>query len=41
VYRPGEDKKVVHIREVDERRSGVVVRRRVYDLRRGTLIQEY
>ena len=40
VYRPDEDKKVVHVREVDERRAGVVVRRRIYDLRHGTLLQE-
>ncbi|HEU5305036.1 MAG TPA: hypothetical protein VFU40_10370 [Gemmatimonadales bacterium] len=40
VYRPSEDKKVVHVREVDERRAGVVIRLRVYDIRRGTLIRE-
>jgi hypothetical protein len=40
VYRPREDKKVVHVRVVDERRPGVVVRLRVYDMRRGTLIRE-
>jgi hypothetical protein len=40
VYRPSEDKKVVHVRVVDERRPGVIVRLRVYDMRRGTLIRE-
>jgi hypothetical protein len=40
VYRPSEDKRVVHVRVVDERRPGVVVRLRVYDIRRGTLIRE-
>ncbi|HET6577685.1 MAG TPA: hypothetical protein VFG66_05145 [Gemmatimonadales bacterium] len=40
VYRPTEDRKVVHVRVVDERRPGVVVRLRVYDIRRGTLIRE-
>lgn len=40
VYRPTEDRKVVHVREVDQRRPGVVVRLRVYDIRRGTLIRE-
>ena len=40
VYRPSEDKKVVHVRVVDEDRPGVVVRLRVYDMRRGTLIRE-
>jgi hypothetical protein len=40
VYRPTRDKKVVHVRVVDERRAGVVVRLRVYDVKRGTLIRE-
>jgi hypothetical protein len=40
VYRPTEDRNVVHVRVVDERRPGVVVRVRVYDIRRGTLIRE-
>ena len=40
VYRPGRDKKVVHVRVVDERRPGVVIRLRVYDAERGTLIRE-
>ena len=40
VYRPDEDRSVVHVRVVDERRPGVVVRLRVYDIRRGTLIRE-
>jgi DNA invertase Pin-like site-specific DNA recombinase len=40
VYRPGRDRKVVHVREVDRRRAGVIVRLRVYDAHRGTLIRE-
>jgi hypothetical protein len=40
VYRPGRDKKVVHVRVVDERRPGVIIRLRVYDAQRGTLIRE-
>lgn len=40
VYRPSEDKKVVHVREVDERRAGVVVRVQVYDAERGTYIRK-
>jgi hypothetical protein len=40
VYRPNDDKKVVHVRVIDERRPGVIVRLRVYDMRRGTLIRE-
>jgi hypothetical protein len=40
LYRPNEDRKVVHVRVVDERRPGVVVHLRVYDAMRGTLIRE-
>jgi len=40
LYRPGEDRKVVHVRVVDERRPGVVVRLRIYDADRGTLVRE-
>jgi hypothetical protein len=40
LYRPGKDKKVVHVKEVDDRRAGVVVRLRIYDAQRGTLIGE-
>ena len=40
VYRPSEDRKVVQVRVVDERRPGVVVHLRVYDAERGTLIRE-
>jgi hypothetical protein len=40
VYRPTEDRKVVQVRVVDERRPGVVVHLRVYDAERGTLIRE-
>jgi len=40
VYRPTRDKKVVHVRVVDERRPGVVIHLRVYDAQRGTLIRE-
>ncbi|MGH7579479.1 MAG: hypothetical protein ACREM9_04855 [Gemmatimonadales bacterium] len=40
VERPGRDKKVVHVRVVDERRPGVVVRMRVYQLRDGKLVRE-
>jgi hypothetical protein len=40
VYRPLKDRKVVHVREVDGRRPGVVVRLRIYDVARGTLIRE-
>lgn len=40
VYRPIEDRKVVHVRVVDARRPGVVVRLRVYDVQLGTLVRE-
>ncbi len=40
VERPGRDKKVVHVRVVDERRPGVVVRMRVYQIRDGKLVRE-
>ncbi|HWB40240.1 MAG TPA: hypothetical protein VG500_03225 [Gemmatimonadales bacterium] len=40
VERPGKDKKVVHVRVVDERRPGVVVHMRVYEIRNGKLVRE-
>lgn len=40
VERPGKDRKVVHVRVVDERRPGVVVRMRVYELRDGKLVRQ-
>jgi hypothetical protein len=40
VERPGRDKKVVHVRVVDERRPGVVVRMRIYEIRDGKLVRE-
>jgi hypothetical protein len=40
VYRPTEDKKVVHIKEVDQRRAGIVVHVRVYDVASGSFIRE-
>jgi hypothetical protein len=38
LYRPGKDKKVVHVKEIDSRRSGVIVRLRIYDAQTGSLI---
>jgi hypothetical protein len=41
LLRPAGDKrKVVHVRVIDERRSGVVVRRGLYDAKRGTVVRE-
>jgi hypothetical protein len=39
VYRPGKDKKVVHVREMDSRRVGIVVRVTVYDVQSGSVIR--
>ncbi len=40
VERSGRDRSYVHVRVVDERRAGVVVRTRVYQLRGGKLVRE-
>jgi hypothetical protein len=40
VYRPGEDRRVVHVRLVDERRPGIVTRIRIFDLVSERLIRE-
>lgn len=40
VYRPTDDRKVVHVREVDARRPGVVVRIRVFDIATSRLLRE-
>jgi hypothetical protein len=40
LYRPGKDKKVVHVREVDARRTGVIVRIRIYEAASGRFIRE-
>ena len=40
VYRPPKHKKEVYVRLVDQRRAGMVVGFRVYDIQRGTLIRE-
>jgi hypothetical protein len=39
VYRPGKDKQVVHVREMDRRRVGVVARVVVYDVQTGEVIR--
>ena len=38
LYRPTNDKKVVHARVIDPKRPGVVVVVRVYDVKRGTYL---
>jgi hypothetical protein len=40
VYRPTEDRKVVHVREVDSRRAGTVVRIRIFDIETSRLLRE-
>jgi len=40
LYRPTTDRRVVHVRMVDERRAGVVVRIRVFEVESGRLVRE-
>ena len=40
VERPGKEKTIVHVRVMDERRPGVVVRMRVYEIRDGKLVRQ-
>jgi hypothetical protein len=40
IYRPTDDKKVVHVKVIDQSRPGIVVRVRVYDVASGSFIRE-
>jgi len=40
LYRPSQDRKVVHVRYVDDRRDGVVVWIRVFDASSGAFIRD-
>jgi hypothetical protein len=40
VERPGKEKKIVHVRVMDEHRPGVVIRMRVYEIRDGKLVRQ-
>src|SRR6266699_1852504 len=40
LYRPPADRKIVHARMVDERRAGVVVRIRVFEVESGRFVRE-
>lgn len=40
VYRPTSDRKLVHIRVVDDRRSGVIVRIRIFEVEGGRFVRE-
>ena len=39
VYRPGQDKKVVHVREMDAHRVGIVARVTIYDVKSGAVVK--
>jgi hypothetical protein len=40
LYRPSQDRKVVHVRYVDDRRAGVVVWIRVFDASSGAFVRD-
>jgi hypothetical protein len=40
VYRPSDDRRVVHVRILDERRAGVVIRIRIFDIDSKQLLRE-
>lgn len=40
LYRPTDNKKLVHVREVDGRRAGVVTRIRIFDIETTRLVRE-
>lgn len=40
LYRPTTDRKLVHVRVVDQRRAGVVVRIRVFEVEGGRFVRE-
>jgi len=40
VYRPTADRKLVHVRVVDDTRAGVVVRVRVFEIESRRLVRE-
>jgi hypothetical protein len=40
IYRPTENKKLVHVREVDDRRAGVVIRIRIFDIETTRFVRE-
>jgi hypothetical protein len=40
VYRPTSDRKLVHVRLVDERQPGIVVRVRVFEVETGRFVRE-
>lgn len=40
LYRPGEDRRVIHVRYIDERRAGIILRIRVFDAESGVFIRD-
>jgi len=40
IYRPTDNKKLVHVREVDGRRAGTVIRIRIFDIETTRLVRE-
>lgn len=40
IYRPTENKKLVHVREVDAHRAGAVIRIRIFDIETTRLVRE-
>lgn len=40
IYRPTDNRKLVHVREVDSRRAGVVIRTRIFDIETTRLVRE-
>ena len=40
LYRPTDDKKVVHARVVDSKRDGVIVVTRIYEVEKGTYLRD-
>src|SRR5437660_1821755 len=40
IYRPEADRRFVHIREVDQRRVGMVIRVRVFEIETGRFVRE-
>jgi len=40
LYRPTVDRRLVHVREVDQRRTGMVIRIRVFEIETGRFVRE-
>jgi hypothetical protein len=40
LYRPGADRRVIHVRYLDERRAGTIIRIRVFDAQSGAFLRD-